>query len=391
MTYLHALEHRAMRILHVIESMARGGAERNTALLLGPLAGMGVENHLATLWPGRSYDDRVEPYAVRHEFNLPATAPFRALPRLVRLARQADVVHTQLPWANIIGRMAASAAGRPCVTTLHTTAYDPINMARLQPGLRFRTRMVRRLDAVTGRGTRHFFAVSPVVKAVAVKTLGIAPERIEIAPCCVDAGEFNPERLGDRAAVRAALGWPADEKAIIAVGRLIPLKRHKDAIQAVAELARGLRVRFHLVGQGPEETALRQLAASTGAPVNFLGLRDDVPRLLRAADLFVFPSEHEGMPVALLEAMTMGLPCLCSDIPENRAVGAETAAYFPLGDVAGLAQMMRDLLTDPARLARMSQEHRDQVGRYGDPQAAAARFLQSVQAVLRQQNQPSWA
>src|SRR6187399_1596694 len=106
-----------MRVLHVIESMSRGGAERNLATLLPALGGMGVESVVATLWAGHAYDDVLARFATRRDFGLRPGPAFSALPGLVSLARTVDIVHTQLPWADIVGRMAAVATGKPSITT----------------------------------------------------------------------------------------------------------------------------------------------------------------------------------------------------------------------------------------------------------------------------------
>lgn len=371
-----------MRVLHVIESMGRGGAERNLASLFRPLCALGVENHLATLWPGRSYDARVTPFVQRHEFNLTPGRAIPALPGLLRLARDVDVVHTQLMWANIVGRVAAALARRPSVTTLHTTAYEEANLAKLAPAMRRKTRVIREIDAITARAARHFFAVSPAVKDAHIRALRLSPDRIELAPCCLDTTEFDPSRAGDRGTVRAALGIAPDETAVLSVGRLVPSKRHCDAIAAVAVLAREARVRLYLAGAGPEEPSLRAQASRGRTPVTFLGMRDDVPRLLSGSDLFLFPSLYEGMPMALVEAMAMGVPCLCSDIPENRNLGGAACAYFPAQDVSAIVRGLRDLMADDDRRKRMGHEGRAAALRFADPAAAAARFVRSVRAVL---------
>ena len=372
-----------MRVLHVIESMYTGGAERNTATLLRPLAALGVENHLCTLWGGRAYDSRVAPFVKRHELDLAGRRAFPALPALVRLAREVDVVHTQLPWANIVGRLAALAARRPTVTTLHTTGYDRPHLAKLPLRTRLNAELVRNLEAETGRTTGRFFAVSPAVKQVSMRTLRIPEERIQIAPCCVDPEEFDPASLGERRALRQAIGWDVDRAAVITVGRLIGTKRVADAIRAITEVARRRPVQLYVAGGGSEEPALRALAAQLDAPVSFLGFRDDVARLLHAADVFVFPTEYEGMPVALLEALAMGRATVCSDIVENRDLAAQAARYFPVGDVRLLATAIEELLADEGRREALGRQARARALAYAAPEAAARRFVDGVSGLTK--------
>jgi glycosyltransferase involved in cell wall biosynthesis len=371
-----------MRVLHVIESMGRGGAERNFATLLPALAALGVDSVVATLWSGHAYDDRLARHATRHDFGLRPGPAFAAIPGLIKLARGCDAVHTQLPWADVTGRLAALAAGKPSVTTLHTTQYDRDNWARSSRAVQGKVQVIRALDAALARTTRRFFAVSPAVRDSYARALWLAPERIEIAPCMIDPEEWDPIRLPPRDELRRGYGMAAGELAVISVGRLIPSKRQCDAIAAVAALARSAPVRLYLAGTGSEEAALRAQADALGAPVVFLGDRNDVPRLLHAADLFVFPTLFEGMPLALLEAMAMGKPCLCSDLVEIRGLGGEAVVYFGATDLPALTEGLRALASDPARRAALGARARQEALRFADPGAAAARFVDRVRTLL---------
>ncbi len=373
----------SMRVLHVIQSMARGGAERNMSIILEPLARLGVQNVLATLWPGRSYDERVAPYVTRHDFELAPGRALPAVPGLIRLARQVDIVHTQLPKADIVGRIAAVAAGRPSVTTVHTTAYDDRNVDRMPPTLRRKTKLLRSIDAASGKTTKVFFAVSPAVRETCIRSLGVSPERIELAPYPLDSVLFDPERQPARDTLRAQFQMAPGELAIVTVGRLIPSKRLQDAIQAVATLKHEARLRLFIAGVGPEEATLRALVAELEAPVVFLGDREDIPQLLHAADVFVFPTQYEGMPLALLEAMAMAKPCVCSDIAENRNIGTDALAYFPTGQVNAFVEALRSVVRDSARRADLGQRARRAALSQADPTAAAKRFVSKLEQVLR--------
>lgn len=371
-----------MRILHVIESMGRGGAERHLANLMAPLAALGARNTIATLWPGTAYEDSVRPFATVHALDLPPRRALPALPALVRLARNADVVHTQLPWADITGRLAAAATRRPCVTTLQTTWYDESNMKGFDPALQRRVRLVRRIDSFTTPLTRRFFAVSEATRRTYVRELGVPEEKIEVLSNSVDLSRFDSVSLGAREAARAALGCAADEVAVMIVARLVPPKGHVYAIEAVARLASRFKVRLYVAGSGPEEEALRAVAAARRAPVTFVGAVEDVPRFLYAGDIFVFPSIIEGMPLVLLEAMAMGLPCVCSDIPENRETSGEAALYTPVGDVEAISAAIEKLHADPALAARLAEASRRRAAGFSS-QAVAARLLDGIRGVVR--------
>jgi glycosyltransferase involved in cell wall biosynthesis len=371
-----------MRILHVIESMGMGGAERHLANLLEPLSRLGVQNHLVTLWSGNAYSQNVLPYATVHDLALPERRALPAVPRLIRLAREVDIVHTQLPWADIVGRMAAVAARRPSVSTLQSTWYNDSNLQSFPSVVRARARAVRWLDGVTARTTRRFFAVSQSTRDTYERELGVPRDRIVVLPNTVDLRQFDRSRLGDRASVRAELGLATDEFVILMVARLKPEKGHETTFEAVASLPRELKLRLCLVGIGPERPRLEAQAQKLGVPVKFLGERDDVPRVLHASDLFVFTSRWgEGLSLALIEAMAMGLPCICSDIPENREAGVDAIEYVPLGDVAALARCIRAVVTDPRRRQSMAARSTARAQQF-EAGRTAERFLREIERVL---------
>jgi glycosyltransferase involved in cell wall biosynthesis len=369
-----------VRILHVIESMQIGGAERHLANLLAPLQALGVENHLAMLWSGHAFDDSVMPFARVHDFALPPRKVLAAMPKLVALAREVDVVHTQLPWADIAGRMAAMAARRPSVTTLQSTWYDQQNTSTFDARVRRRVALVKRLDSWTARTTRRFFAVSEATRRTYVRELALRDGRIEVIPNSVDLQKFDPAAVGDRAAARRELGL-GDEFAVLMLARLVRPKGHVEAIEAVSRI-RERKLRLLIAGTGPDEEGLRALAARLSAPVTFLGARRDAPLLLRAADLFLFPSQYEGLPLALIEAMAMEVPCLCSDIAENRETGGNSVAYVPASNSEAIVVALRALMSDDARRAELARSARASVARFSAARIAE-RLVHSIDEVLR--------
>ncbi|MDB4970789.1 MAG: glycosyltransferase [Myxococcales bacterium] len=358
-----------------------GGAERHLANLLAPLKQLGVDNHVALLWGGDAYGDSVAPFAEVHDFGLVPRQVLPSLRGLTKLARNADLVHTQLPWADIAGRAAAVAARRPSVTTLQTTWYDESNVRSFPPAVRHRIDFVRHLDALTARVTRRFFAVSAATKRTYVRELHVPADRIEVISNSVDLAKFDSAAVGERTAARAAFGIPAGEVAIMMVARLVPPKGHADAIVAAAALRDELPLRLYIAGTGPDEQALKQLAGAKGAPVTFLGACLDVPKLLRAADLFLFPSIVEGMPLALIEAMAMGVACLVSDIPENREAGGDAVLYSPPGDVHKLTLALREIARDQGQRDLLARHSRERATRFSS-RTVAATVLRSMEDVL---------
>ncbi len=122
---------------------------------------------------------------------------------------------------------------------------------------------------------------------------------------------------------REELGLSEDDYILISVGELTRRKNHQIVIQALAELRLGKstrRIRYLICGEGSERERLIKLIRKMGLEeqVFLLGYRKDIKELLALSDCFIFPSKQEGLPVAVMEALAMGLPCICSDIRGNR-------------------------------------------------------------------------
>ena len=133
------------------------------------------------------------------------------------------------------------------------------------------------------------------------------------------------------------------------VGRMVPEKRQLDLVKAYQAVLPSAW-KLVLVGRLTDETyprIVRMAAQSEG--VVLTGFLTGMPlhQVYSHAGAFVLPSSHEGLPIAMLEALSYGLPVLASDIPANRAVGLESDSYFPLGDLHTLARKMTDLTSMP--------------------------------------------
>jgi glycosyltransferase involved in cell wall biosynthesis len=156
---------------------------------------------------------------------------------------------------------------------------------------------------------------------------------VRVVHCGVDLTPFALEP--DRTGVRTGLELPADAIVIGHVGRFVAQKNHAFLVDVAAEAMKlDDRVRLLLVGDGPLRGELKRQAIALGIAerVLFAGERDDVPRLMGAAmDLFVFPSVHEGLGLALIEAQAAGLPCLIADrVPREADVIGGLISRLPI-------------------------------------------------------------
>jgi glycosyltransferase involved in cell wall biosynthesis len=142
----------------------------------------------------------------------------------------------------------------------------------------------------------------------------------------------------------------ASGKYVLLVSRLVPEKRHLDLIAAF-ELAQLADWKLVIVGGADHPDAYQRevIDQAAAASVVMTGFQRGLAlqTLYAHAGLFVLPSSHEGLPIAMLEALSYGLPVLASDIPANLEVGLPATNYFPLGDVAAMAKHIQQLTQIP--------------------------------------------
>jgi glycosyltransferase involved in cell wall biosynthesis len=201
-------------------------------------------------------------------------------------------------------------------------------------------------------------AIEPVDRLIAVsegqrrtyERIGVPRERFTVVPNGVAPRSAPP----GRAAARAALGLDPDQPVVLTVGRLTHMKGQWHLIDAVPRLLACIpTLAVVLIGTGPLRPELERRAVERGVArhVCFAGPRPDARQLLDAADVFVLPSRHEGMPLAAIEAMEAGLPVVATRVvgTEEVVVDGVTGALVRRDDPAALAAAIGALLADPER------------------------------------------
>lgn len=193
-------------------------------------------------------------------------------------------------------------------------------------------------------------------------------KRARYIPCCVDTEEFRPD-IPKRLQLRDCLG-AATGPVIGCVAHLVPVKGHPTLLRALARVPDAHLWLAGREGEAPYMRELEGLCNDLGirSRVRFLGNIADVPALLRELDIFVLPTWNkwrmEGCPVALLEAMAAGLPCIATSIPGPDDViehGSNGLLVSPQDDVA-LAAAIREVISMPPELrAAMGQAARNRI------------------------------
>jgi glycosyltransferase involved in cell wall biosynthesis len=191
--------------------------------------------------------------------------------------------------------------------------------------------------------------------------------KIVVLPSGVDTSRF---RL-NRRRCRELIGLRGNEKAILYVGRLHPVKNVESLLIAFARIRKQFPdVKLLLVGSGTEMSRLRKIAAQTRIDhfTEFIGevSPQDVPRYMVAADIFVLPSISEGSPVVILEALAAGVPILASKVggvPDLVRDGRE-GFLFEAGNVAQMVDLLALVLRDSQLRRRMSREGKKRANRF---------------------------
>ena len=330
---------------------------------------------------------RVETVSIARSMN-PFSA-LRALLGLLRLFRRErfDVLHAHTPVAALIGRLAARMAGIPLVVYTAHGFYFHEGMAPRQ------YRLFVALERLAGRWTDLLFTQSAEDARTAVAE-GIMPAaRVLAIGNGVDAGRFFPAAAEPSAAVRAALGIAADAYVVGMVGRLVREKGVGEFLAAARILAaRYPALCFLLVGERlPSDHAAGvadEFAAARAALGDRLvtpGLRDDIPQMMQAMDLFCLPSWREGMPRTIIEAMMMSRPVVATDIRGSReeVVDGETGLLVPVRSPDELAAAIERFVRDPGWGRRLGAAGRERALRLYDEAAVVAVQLERIAAAAR--------
>jgi glycosyltransferase involved in cell wall biosynthesis len=346
-----------VRVLLAVDGLGTGGAERSLAELLPRLTDEGIDPTVVCL---RHRREGVEGDVVAAGFDVRFLKGSNLVTRVVELSRiiereRPDLVHTSLVQASILGRLAAVREPVPVLTSLTSTPYAPVRLR--DPMIhRLPFAAVRTIDGWSARHlTDHFHAISQAVGTAAVRSLGISPGRVTVIPRGRDPARLGAPGQTRRGRVRRSLGLRPDDEVLIAVGRQEFLKGHRFLLEAAEMLRRSHPRLVVLVAgrRGTESDRLGRLHQRPGVRdvVRFLGYRDDVPDLLAASDLFVFPSLSEGLGGALIEAMALGLPIVASNIDAIREVvePERNALLVRPGGTLELAGAVEALLDDPER------------------------------------------
>jgi glycosyltransferase involved in cell wall biosynthesis len=298
----------------------------------------------------------------------------RGWQRYIRWARRnrPDILHSHLPHATWFARWVRLLAPvHVQIDTLHTSRTG----GRVQ-------RLGYRISAFLNNAVT---CVSTVV-ADSAADAGIAlRQHLKIVPNGVPLPRLEPELGAASDSSAAPFRW-------IAVGRLAPVKDYPTLLRAFAVLPGAPCLQ--IVGSGPEEAALRSLAAQLKIDhrVEFAGFQSDVFPLLGSADAFVLSSKWEGLPIGALEAAAAGLPVVATNGPGTREamLPGESGLLVPVGDAPALAEAMAAVMAMPGEERRaMGNRGRELVEERFSIGAVVDRWERLYTALLQSRTKPS--
>ena len=293
-----------------------------------------------------------------------------------------DVLHVHTPLAALIGRIAAKLAGIPLVIYTAHGFYFHENMPHWK-----RTFFVI-LERIGGRFTDLLFCQSAEDEIDAVREGIACADRVMTIGNGVNVTRFSPVNVGSGEPTRAEFGIPRDAFVIGLIGRQVREKGVAEFLQAVTLLAGFypnlwvLLVGDRLISDHAQgvEADLAEARVALGDRLVALGLRDDIPRLLAAMDLFCLPSWREGMPRTIIEAMMMAKPVLATNIRGSReeVVPEETGILVPSRSPEQLAAAMRRFLDAPTWGRSLGLAGRQRALRLYDEKRVVALQLESI-------------
>ena len=340
-------------VLHLSTSNGLGGAERMICTLTAALnqgqfriiVGLTRPGWLQAECEALGVKTFVIPLAGRFSLQW-----FRACLRLLREERVA-LIHAHEFSAILYGWTLATLAAVPFVGTVHGKNYYWEKLRR---------RVAYRL--ISRQGT--MVAVSEDLKRFVCDKVGVAEERMEVIYNGVAPAETITDEEVQKCKVE--LGILGRYPVLGVVGSLYPVKGHRFLLEAMPEiLRRWPKAMLLVIGRGELEVALKEQVErlAIGAYVKFLGMRQDVPKLLSVVDTFVLPSLSEGLSLALLEAMASEKPVVATRVGGNPELidHGRTGFLVQPEDTRDLAANLVTLLSDPGMMQEFGRRGAERV------------------------------
>lgn len=283
---------------------------------------------------------------------------FGQLKRIIE-AGNYDIVHCHTPTASVVTRLVCRKFRKKAGLRVFYTAHG-FHFFKGAPKLNWL--IFYPIERFCSRFTDKLIMINQEDYTLAKKKFH-AGEVCHVPGVGIDLARFENVQA-DRTEKRREIGVPEDAVVMISVGELSDRKNHKLVLQALKQLE-NKNVHYVIVGKGPLQEELEQFARDhkMADRVHLLGYRQDIAQLYKASDICCFPSLHEGLPVALMEAMACGLSVACSRIRGNTDLIDENGGVvFEPHSVEDCRKAIADVLS--ADRKRMGDHNRIRVQNY---------------------------
>ncbi len=340
------------RICLVVGQLSLGGLERQAYLLATGLDRRRFEVTVVSMNPGGRWAKTLRQAGVNVvEVNRRGHLDWRRLAEMARLFRaiRPRVVYSFNYETNAYARLAGLLAGVPILVTGERSVYMSWSMGIL--------------ERVLMRFTECVICNAEAIRRDLIDRMGLPEHKIITILNAV----VIPDHPGplERRAARQLIGVAEDEIVVGTIAALAERKNLAVLVRAASRCTAVARLRFIIVGGGPDEQALRASIHEHGMEDRFklLGERGEAWKLLPGFDLFVLTSRSEGMPNALMEAMAAGCPCVCTDVGGCRELleHGKTGYLVAPGDDREVADRIVELSRDAALRASMGHAGRERI------------------------------
>ncbi len=330
-----------MKVLYSCLSKSWGGMEMFAITAAQILIRRGIETHILCAANSRIEEESLKRGLTVHTVNSSGSFSLSAVRQLRKLIKSQNysLIHTQASkdlWV-LVPALKAAASPIPLFLTKQVGSYI-VKKDLLHKFL------YNRLTVA--------FAISEVIRTNLLDTCPLTPEKIELLHNGTDTSRFDPDKF-DKYKVRKEFGVPGSGIAAGMLARFSPGKGHEEFIEAASVLSKKYPDLYFLIvgeasrGEEAYAESIKKLAAESGARnIIFTGYRSDTPDVLAALDIFVFPSHSEAFGIALVEAMSMAKPAVCSaaDGVLDIVVDNETGLLFEKKNAKDLELKLEQLV-----------------------------------------------
>lgn len=343
-----------INVLHIIEDLGLGGAERRLMNDLKYLDRRKFSNVICSLQPNvqiqESYISDIPIYCFNVKSLVDIFVNLLPINKIIK-RHNIDIIHTQLFWADSVGRILKILHKKTkLITTIQSTAHEN-NNSELYSYKR------KKIDSITGRLCNDgYIAVSDYVKDISIKNVKFRRDKIRVIYNSVDLSYITSESKIKE--LKAEFKITPGQKTLLTIGRLVPAKGHSYLIEAMPEIKKKIPdIKLLIVGVGSDKERLIKRCddLNLSDTVLFIGRRKDARDIISICDIFIFPTLYgEGLSVALLEAVALKVPCIATSIKQNMEIikHGKNGLLVDCGDSKAISDAVIYLFDHPEEIRR---------------------------------------